>query len=299
MGAQPAEDAGSNATERSYVLGPEGTFSDRAAAAFAQHRLAAGQGAPQIVYTTSIEDAVQGAAGDPAAVAIVPIENSETGTVVLTQEELRAAPVAIEWEVSLPVRYTLVGNGPLDTIARVFCHPVAHGQCSRFLRAKLPLAEVHFASSNAQAGAELKALGSRVPAAAIVPSHLIGAQLSNRPLAVDIQNSETNTTRFVVVRSKQSAGPPDFRHHKTSIVVVPNLDRPGLLAELLSALARRDINITRIESRPSRERPWAYVFFLDLNNNDRVPDALDEMRAHGDEVIILGTYDELPAQQVG
>ena len=74
---------------------------------------------------------------------------------------------------------------------------------------------------------------------------------------------------------------------------VPRQDRPGLLARLLEPLGRHDINITRIESRPSRERPWAYVFFLDFHNGPGAAESIDEIRTSGDDVIVLGTYDEL------
>src|SRR5690606_37895972 len=117
---------------------------------------------------------------------------------------------------------------------------------------------------------------------------------SNLLQTKDIQNSSTNTTRFVIARSRQGTHDFDFSRKKTSLVVVPKHNRPGLLAAVLSALAQRSLNLTRIESRPSRERPWTYVFYLDIENNPAIADALPEMTSIGDELVVLGTYDELP-----
>jgi prephenate dehydratase len=279
------------AVERIHVLGPAGTFSDRAASAYCRSRF--GDGAqPAIVHTRTIEEALANAAGDPASVAIVPIENSETGTVIPTQEQLRTVPVTIEFELSIPVRYSLISHAAVEGVRQVFCHPLAHGQCSRYLRQNLPDAEVVFASSNAQAGVELARVGAGSAAGAIVPSEYAPSG-SYRVVVPNVQNSAFNTTRFVVVRARSAASEPDFTRQKTSLVILPKHDRPGLLADLLSAFARRAINVTRIESRPSRERPWNYVFFVDIENNGAVADATREVGAEVQQLTILGTYDSL------
>ena len=284
----------SPAPERCYVLGPAGTFSEVGASIYTRALEARGLAAPTVVFTPSIEDAMEQVANDSGAVAVVPIENSESGTVVITQEELRAARVRVEWELSVEVRYNLIGRGPLESVRRVYCHPVAQGQCTRYLRQHLADAEVVYAASNAQAGADL--IGSEVSAtsAAIVPAHpTLSEWASWVPLAEGIQNSSTNTTRFLVVRAASDAWQPDFERAKTSIAVIPRQDRPGLLARLLEPLGRHGINITRIESRPSRERPWAYVFFVDFQNGPGAAESVDEIRTSRDEVIVLGTYDAL------
>ena len=274
------------------MLGPAGTFSDRAASAYCRCALAASGPQPAIVHTRTIEEALANAAADPASVAIVPIENSETGTVIPTQEQLRTAPVAIELELSIPVRYSLISHAAVQDVRQVFCHPLAHGQCSRYLRQHLADVEIVFASSNAQAGVELARLGAGSVAAAIVPSEY-AAGGSYRVVVPDVQNSAFNTTRFVVVRARGAAAEPDFSRQKSSLVILPKHDRPGLLADLLSAFARRAINITRIESRPSRERPWNYVFFVDIENNDAVAEATREVAGEVQELVILGTYDSI------
>lgn len=288
------KDDAATPVERIYVLGPAGTFSDRAASAYCRFRFGSGA-APTVVHTRTIEEALANAANDATSVAIVPIENSETGTVIPTQEQLRSAPVSIELELSIPVRYSLISHADVQGVRQVFCHPLAHGQCSRFLRQNVPDAEVVFASSNAQAGVELARLGAGSAAAAIVPSEY-AAEGSYRVVVPNVQNSAFNTTRFVIVRARGAAPEPDFSRQKTSLVIVPRHDRPGLLADLLSAFARRAINVTRIESRPSLERPWNYVFFVDIQNNAAVADATREVAAEVQELIILGTYDSLVVQ---
>lgn len=283
-------------TKRCYVLGPGGTFSEQAAVVYSQALASAGRETPEFEYTSSIEDAVALASREVDSVAIVPIENSETGTVVITQEELRSAPVSIEWELAIPVRYNLIGTAALERIQRVYCHPVAHGQCTHFLRKRLPDIEIAFSTSNAQAGTDLARLDEGVAAAAIVPSHFDAGELEHvSELAHDIQNSAVNTTRFVIVRARSPEWQPNYASKKTSLVVVPQQDRPGLLAALLAPFGRHGLNITRIESRPSRDRPWAYIFFLDFQNNAQAREAIDELRATGDHIIVLGTYDELVA----
>jgi prephenate dehydratase len=283
-----------NGIERIYVLGPAGTFSEQAAEVFRQWLTTQAAPSPKLIHTRSIEEATDFAASDQQAVAIVPIENSESGTVVVTQEELRAACLVIEWELSIPVRYTVLSKRPFAQVTRVLCHPVAHGQCTRFLRTQLAHAEVVYASSNAQAGEELAKAEVHPKMAAIVPSHYATPALESWNKTVDIQNSSTNTTRFVIARARTGARGFDFSRSKTSLVVIPKDNRPGLLAAVLSALGRRGLNLTRIESRPSRERPWTYVFYLDVENSAAIIEALPEMSRIGDEVVVLGTYDELP-----
>ena len=97
------------------MLGPAGTFSDRAASAYCRRMFGAGT-PPEVVHTRTIEEALANAAGDPASVAIVPIENSETGTVIPTQEQLRTAPVTIELELSIPVRYSLISHAAVADV---------------------------------------------------------------------------------------------------------------------------------------------------------------------------------------
>lgn len=288
---QPSPQTASD-TNKVYLLGPEGTFSDAAARIYLEHLTAAGLPHPVVVHTKSIEKALADAAADTAAVAIVPIENSETGTVIVTQEELRGLPLNIEWELSIPVRYSLISRAPLERITRILCHPLAYGQCSRFLNQHVGDAEVSFVSSNARAGVELEALDESVPAAALVPTEYATAGRWSTAVK-NVQNSAFNTTRFLVMRRRELSRPLDFSRRKTSAAIKPKEDRPGVLSDLLAAFGKRSINITRIESRPSRERVWNYVFFLDFNNNAGVPDALREVALHAEQVIILGTYDSL------
>jgi prephenate dehydratase len=110
---------------------------------------------------------------------------------------------------------------------------------------------------------------------------------------VDIQNDKQNTTRFLVVRVDPRDRVPDFTRARASIVVEPSEDRPGLLHDILGVFRRCGINLCRIESRPARTRPWAYVFYLDIDNNEHSGAALSELRASSATVRLLGSYDVL------
>jgi prephenate dehydratase len=180
---------------------------------------------------------------------------------------------------------------PVAEIARVYAHPVAFEQCDVFTAKNLRAAEVAFTRSNVDSGVRWASAPPDERAAAIVPSDYE----PTRPAAVvvaNVQNNERNTTRFVVVRGGGGAG--DFARAKTSLLIEPDADRPGLLFEILSVFKKHDINLCRIESRPERTRPWAYVFYMDITNNAKSAEAVRELFAGPWKVVLLGTYDALP-----
>jgi prephenate dehydratase len=279
------------AVDKIYVLGPEGTYSGYAAMRFRDFLEHAGQPRPEIMYTRSIPEALELASQSPSARAVAPIENSETGAVVATQDHLAKYGLFIEWELNVRVRFMLASDVPVAEIARVYAHPVAFEQCDAFTAKHLRAAEVTFTRSNVDSGVRWASAAPGDRAAAIVPSDYEPA----RPPAIvlrDVQNNERNTTRFVVVRG--GGGRVDFARTKTSLLIEPHADRPGLLFEILSVFKRHDINLCRIESRPERSRPWAYVFYLDITNNANTADAVRELEAGPWKVVLLGTYDALP-----
>jgi prephenate dehydratase len=278
--------------DKIYVLGPEGTYSGYAARRFADHLARSGQSQPaEISFTRSIPEALELAAQSPNARAVAPIENSETGAVIATQDHLARHGLFIEWEINVRVRFTLVSDVPVGEIARVYAHPVALEQCDVFTTKHLRAAEVAFTRSNVDSGVRWASADAGERAAAIVPSDYEPAR-SATVLVRDVQNNERNTTRFVVVRGGGGAG--DFSRAKTSLLIEPDADRPGLLFEILSVFKKHGINLSRIESRPARTSPWAYVFYMDITNNDRAAEAVRELFAAPWKVVLLGTYDALP-----
>jgi prephenate dehydratase len=278
--------------DKIYVLGPEGTYSGYAAKRYADFLARSGEthGA-EIWYTRSIPEALELASQSPDARAVAPIENSETGAVVATQDHLAKHGLFIEWEINVKVRFSLVSDVPVGEIARVYAHPVAFEQCDLFTAKNLRAAEVAFTRSNVDSGVRWASAPPNERAAAIVPSDYE----PTRPASVlvpNIQNNERNTTRFVVVRGGGGSG--DYARAKTSLLIEPDADRPGLLFEILSVFKKYDINLCRIESRPERTRPWAYVFYMDITNNAKTAEAVRELFSGQWKVVLLGTYDALP-----
>jgi prephenate dehydratase len=274
-----------------YALGPEGTFSDQAARRAQLHARTAAGVAPELVYTRTIPEALERASRDPNACAVAPIENSEAGPVLATQDNLAKYDLVIEWEINLRIHFNLLAHAPLTQVTRLYTHPVAQQQCDVFLAARLPSVETLLTRSNIDS-AERWAASPDEPSAAVVPSEYVPAREPALVLC-DIQNDQENTTRFVILRPKTSIT-PDFRRRKTSLLIEPDADRPGLLFEILSVFKKYEINLCRIESRPARTRPWAYVFYLDITNNARAPEAVLELRSHPWQTVLLGTYDALP-----
>jgi prephenate dehydratase len=297
------------APARIYTLGPPGTFSDKAAQRLRAHlasstaaNLAAGAGGgagargadsgPPIEYTRTIPEVLARTEADGEALGVFPIENSDTGTVLFAQDALVKSKVTLEWELNLRVRFSLLANAPLEQVATLYSQPVAYDQCGAFLAERLPRAQVSFTTSNTESGLQLLAARGGPPCAAIVPAEF-GAEHRDVLVAEDIQNYAQNTTRFLVARAAPGPVDYDFTRYKTSILIEPEEDRPGLLYDLLSVFKRHELNLCRLESRPAKVRPWTYVFFLDFNNNAHSAQALAELERGDRKITVLGSYDRL------
>ena len=226
--------------------------------------------------------------------AVVPIENALEGGVAATLDALagEADRVRIAGEVVHPIHHCLVAAGeiPLEQITRVVSHPQASAQCARFLRERLPRAERVTAPSTADAVMNVRngdghaaALGSRL-AAELYDCHV---------LAENVEDRSDNVTRFVWL-APAGEGEDPGPDAKTSIVFWGfNDESPGALVNVLRELSDREINLTRIESRPRRVGLGHYMFFADLDggaDEPRVADALDALRARVEELRVLGSY---------
>jgi prephenate dehydratase len=278
---------------RVAFLGPAGTYTEEAL------RSSAPDGIEELPYPSVYETvmAVQEGAVDRA---VVPIENSLEGGVAATLDALatEADRVRIASEVVLPVHHCLVASEELalEQVERVISHPQATAQCARFLRERLPHAERVSAGSTAEAvrrvrdgGAPWAALGSRLSA------ELYGC----RVLAENVEDDAGNLTRFVWLAPDQEAVPAATGPFKTSIVFWGAGDEsPGWLVAVLGELAGRDINLTRIESRPRRVRLGHYMFFADLEGaavDEPVAGALEALRGRVQELRVLGSYPAAPS----
>ncbi len=252
------------------TLGPEGTYSHRAALKVDED-VRFYSGVPEIA------DAVVD--GDVEA-GVVPMENSIEGSVNATLDVLGDYEVYITGEVHVDVRHALLAQD--DEFSVVASHPQALAQCRGFLRERYPDAEVKSVSSTA-AGVELAREDSDVAAIAHVSLAGDGVQV----IAEDVQDEGGNTTRFVRLETEPRDG-----GSKTSIVVYPGKDRPGLLYDILGVFKERDINLTRLESRPSKHALGDYVFHIDFEGGDS-GDVVSELERQVEWVEYLGSYDRL------
>lgn len=281
---------------RFAYLGPEGTFAEmavRTLPAAARAVLLPQPGVPAAL------DAVRDGEADAA---VVPLENSVEGSVPVTLDELASGPpLLLTREILLPVEFALLvrpGTTP-EAIRTVASHPHAAAQCRGWLSRHLSGAEVVPTTSTAQAAAGVAA--SAYDAAVCAPVAAQRYRLAS--LARDIGDVRDAVTRFVLV-SRPGPPPEPTGRDKTSLIVFIADDRTGALLEVLTEFAGRGINLTRIESRPTRDRLGQYSFSLDCEGHladARVGDALMALRRFCADVRYLGSYpraDDVPAKPV-
>lgn len=267
-------------------LGPAGTYSEQA---LKQYDPAAA-GLP----TRSVRAAILAVADGDVARAIVPIENSLEGAVTATLDVLAGEdhPVTILSEVVLPVTHCLAGpQQPLTEIQRVISHPQPLGQCAAYLEANLAHAAQVAVSSTAEA---IRAVAAEGGAQAAIGSRH-AAELYDLPiLAEAIEDAPGNVTRFVVLGPAGTPADASTGAFKTSVVFAgPGDTAPGWLVRCLSELSDRDINLTKIESRPKRGRVGHYIFVADMEGSTADPlvdEAIEGLRSHCEEVRVMGSY---------
>ena len=246
-------------TNRVAFLGPEGTFTEEALLADQP-----GEAALNPYPYPSMREVMLAVGNGDAALGIVPIENSLEGSVAVTLDLLAFDfdDLFIVRETVHPIRHQLITRAPvdLDQITKIVSHPHAYGQCRRFLDTYLPQVEHEAANSTADAVRMM----SRVdrPWAAI-GNRLAAEMYECVVLRDDIEDSLENQTRFVYL-SKEPAPQDLDALYKTSMVCTIGADQPGSLLLILSEFAHRYINLTKVESRPSRTGLGRYIFFIDI-----------------------------------
>ena len=263
---------------QTLTLGPAGTYSHRAASAVADPE--------SIEFSESVSAIVEAVADGDADRGVVPVENSIEGSVTEALDAFAEYEVAVLREVVTPIRHALLAQG--ESFETVASHAQALAQCRSYLEDHYPDADLEAVASTAR-GVER---AREEPSVAAI-GHPANADDVLTALAEDIQDRTSNATRFLVV------GPIEERSDaggKTSIIVYPNRDYPGLLLELLEPFAEQDINLTRVESRPSGERLGDYVFHVDVAAGlyeDRTAAALETVEEIAREgwVRRLGSYD--------
>jgi len=267
-------------------LGPAGTFTEEAL--FSQPDYASAEH----VAATTIAEALEAVGSGQASLAFVPIENAIEGTVNATVDSLVfEVDLLIQREVVLDVHIHLVAprGTELGAITRVLSFPHATAQCRRFLADQLPSAEVVPTNSTAEA-ARIVGTEPQPGTAALAPrlaAELYGLEV----LAQGVEDHPDNQTRFVALAADGVPSPTG--HDKTSIVCFQREDRPGSLHGILSEFAARGINLTKLESRPSKQGLGNYCFLIDLEGHladEVIADCLRVLHAELAGVKFLGSY---------
>ncbi|MDT5182568.1 MAG: prephenate dehydratase [Mycobacterium sp.] len=278
---------------RIAFLGPEGTFTEAALLKLSASGLipgnASSDGITQIT-TESTPAALAAVRSGDADYACVPIENSIEGTVLPTLDDLATGtPLQIFAELTLDVSFTIVvrRGTPAADVATVAAFPVAAAQVRHWLAAHLPTAQVVPANSNAAAAHDV----SHGRADAGVSTALAAERYGLTVLATDVVDEPNARTRFVLAGRP---GPPPDRTGADRTSVVLRLDNvPGALVSAMTEFAIRDIDLTRIESRPTRIELGTYIFFLDCVghiDDDAVAEALKALHRRCTDVRYLGSW---------
>ena len=240
-------------------LGPEGTYGERAARALLDLE---GHDQARLVACVGLRSVVEHVADGRCDAAVVPVENSVEGGVTASLDALWSNPqLCIRRALVLPIRHALLSSGKLDEISEVLSHPQALAQCSGWLARHVPNALQLATTSTAEAARMVK--GSRFRAAIASPSLHQEGELT--ALAYPINDAPGNCTRFLFLQRGERRQQGDV----ASLAFSLHRNAPGALLEALAAVADLGLNMSRIESRPSKRELGEYVFFLDVE----LPDA--------------------------
>ncbi|WP_416838574.1 prephenate dehydratase [Haloferax sp. DFSO52] len=261
---------------QAVTLGPAGTYSHRAARAVAD----------DVAFRESVTSIVDAVADGSFERGVVPIENSIEGSVSESLDAVANSDVSVVQEIVTPIRHALLAQSEeFDTVAS---HSQALAQCRSYLDENYPDVALEAVASTAR-GVER----ARQDASVAGIGHPDNAGDDLQIIAEDIQDRSSNATRFLVVAPESARSDAGG---KTSLVVYPNANYPGLLLELLEAFAERDINLSRIESRPSGNRLGDYLFHIDADAGlyeERMQAAVNDVEgiARNGWVRVLGSYD--------
>ncbi len=263
-------------------LGPPVTYTHQAA----QKKFGS---SVEYVPCGSITDVFSDVEAERCDYGVVPVENSTEGAVNHTLDMFISSDLKIYAEIYLPVHHYLMSAGiPLSSITQVFSKDQVFGQCRLWLEAHLRNAELVETASTAEA-AQIVAKNAKGKGMACIASQIAANEYGLKILGSSIEDNPNNTTRFLVV-SRSEAKPT--RQDKTSILFEIK-DKSGALHDILSPFKKAKINLTKIESRPSKKKVWNYYFFVDVeghHDDGKVRKALDSLRRHCVFLKILGSY---------
>ncbi len=267
---------------RIAVLGPEGTFTDEAARRYLKG---------DFHYYDSVTLIFEAVNSGECERGVVPIENSIDGSVGETIECLKNYDLYIVGEIYHQIRHVLAGTGNIEDIRTVMTHHKVIGQCrqkiSKLLKSPKIVTKSPSGSDLSTAGAIEVVARKRDPSVAAVGSKSAAERCGLKILIPDLSDMEDNETRFFII-SRQEA--KRTGRDKTSILVAVK-DEAGALYRLLGIFAKAGINLTKIESRPSKDRKWEYMFLIDFEGHkDDVGDILKQVKDSTTYYKLLGSY---------
>jgi len=261
-------------------LGPEGTFTQQAAI---KHFGESAISLPMAAIDEVFREVEAGAVN----YGVVPVENSTEGVINHTLDSFMDSGLRICGEVVLRIHHHLLvaETTRRDKVSRIYSHPQSFAQCRKWLDAHFPQAERVPVSSNAEAARLVKTEWHSAAIAGDMAAQLYGLA----KLAEKIEDRPDNSTRFLIIGNQDV---PISGEDKTSLVVAMR-NQPGALHDLLEPFHRHQIDMTRLETRPSRTGVWNYVFFIDFKGHreePRVAAMLEEVQLRSAEVKVLGSY---------
>jgi chorismate mutase/prephenate dehydratase len=263
---------------RIAYLGPEATFT---------HQAAIRRFGSSLLYSPqkTITDVFSEVSKNRADYGVVPIENSTEGVVTHTLDMFVDSDLKIVAQIVMPVQHCLLSRSRKSRIKKLFTHPQSLGQCRGWIQANLPKVEIVETSSNARSAD----FASREPESAAIAGVLAAAKYGVPVIEQDIQDNAANATRFLVLGRQCS---PPTGDDRTS-VMFSIADEVGALYRALAPFRRYRINMTKIESRPSKRKAWEYFFFVDCDghlSDLKVGKALALLNEHCSYVKVLGSY---------
>ncbi|MGM0366405.1 MAG: prephenate dehydratase [Actinomycetota bacterium] len=271
--------------EKIAYLGPEGTFTEEALDKFLK-----GYRDIEKIPLPTVIDVIKYVDMGQAHEGLVPIENSIEGSVNITMDVLTfESESKIVREITMPIKHSLIGKKGVKAkdIKKIVSHPHATAQCRNYLSTHFP--DVEIIAANSTAEAVMKLLETNSDTAAIgtrIAARLYGLEI----IATDIEDNKENRTRFVFVGNYI---PAKTGNDKTSLVCFLKKDKPGSLYNILKEFAERNINLTRLESRPAKKNLGDYVFMIDVDghlHDKQIFEALEVLRKKVYLVKILGSY---------
>lgn len=245
-------------------------------------------GSSRFLPRRTIREVIQAVETEQADYGVVPVENSTAGVVESTLDVFTQTDVKIVSEVFVPIHHNLMSKADrLDALERLYSHPQATAQCRGWLSVHLPRVEIVEATSTAQGATQT----AQDTASATIASRAAADEYGLNILAENIEDNPRNRTRFLVVGTNR---PERTGHDKTSLMFSVKHEA-GALYRALAAFERHDISMTMIESRPTKQTPWEYLFFIDVQGYASDPPlaaALAELERHSLFARVLGSYPE-------